>query len=127
MSRRQGSWWGRPHLNDHRLAPELGSGGGPLHVIACHRSVTETQATNLLGFPDATVVSSPFGIYLADNVQKMQFVFLANCRDSVQTRMATQRFFEWLEQAGEAELLAARAKARARIVSAIAKEQSFPV
>lgn len=118
---------GRPHLNDHRLAPELGSGGGPLHVIACHRSVTETQATNLLGFPDATVVSSPFGIYLADNVQKMQFVFLANCRDSVQTRMATQRFFEWLEQAGEAELLAARAKARARIVSAIAKEQSFPV
>jgi hypothetical protein len=118
---------GRPHLNDHRLAPELGSGGGPLHVIACHRSVTETQATNLLGFPDATVVSSPFGIYLADNVQKMQFVFLANCRDSVQTRMATQRFFEWLEQAGEAELLAVRAKARARIVSAIAKEQSFSV
>ena len=59
--------------------------------------------------------------------QKMQFVFLANCRDSVQTRMATQRFFEWLEQAGEAELLAARAKARARIVSPIAKEQSFSV
>lgn len=118
---------GRPHLNDHRLAGELGSLGGPLHVIACHRTVTETQATNLLGFPDATVVSSPFGIYLADNVQKMQFVFLANCRDSVQTRLATQRFFEWLVQAGEAELLATRAKARARIISAIAKEQSSPI
>jgi hypothetical protein len=102
----------------------LGAAGGPLHVIACHRTVSETQATNLLGFPDATVVNSPFGVYLADEVQKVQFVFLANCRDSVQTRLASQRFFEWLDQAGESRLLAARAKARARIVTAIAKEQS---
>lgn len=115
---------GRPHLSDHKSAPELGTAGGPLHVIACHRTVSETQATNLLGFPDATVVSSPFGVYLADEVQKVQFVFLANCRDSVQTRLASQRFFEWLDQAGESQLLAARAKARARIVTAIAKEQS---
>lgn len=115
---------GRPHLSDHKLAKVLKTGGGPLHIIACHRTVTETQATNLLGFPDATVVSSPFGVYLADEVQKMQFVFLANCRDSVQTRLASQRFFEWLDQAGEAQLLADRARARARISAAIAKEQS---
>lgn len=115
---------GRPHLSDHKLAKALKTGGGPLHIIACHRTVTETQATNLLGFPDATVVSSPFGVYLADEVQKTQFVFLANCRDSVQTRLASQRFFEWLDQAGEAQLLAARARARARISAAIAKEQS---
>lgn len=117
---------GRPHLSEHKSAPKLGTAGGPLHVIACHRTVSETQATNLLGFPDATVVSSPFGVYLADEVQKVQFVFLANCRDSVQTRLASQRFFEWLDQAGESQLLAARAKARARIVTAIAKEQSPP-
>ncbi|MES2838869.1 MAG: DUF4062 domain-containing protein [Pseudomonadota bacterium] len=115
---------GRPHLNDHKLVDELGSSGGPLHIIACHRTVTETQATNLLGFPDATVVSGRFGVYLVDDVQKVQFVFLANCRDSVQTRLATQRFFEWLDQAAEGERMATRAKARARIVSAIAKEQS---
>jgi hypothetical protein len=115
---------GRPHLGDYKLAKELNSAAGPLHIIACHRTVTETQATNLLGFPDATVVSSPFGVYLADDVQKMQFVFLANCRDSVQTRLAAQRFFEWLDQAGESELMAARARARARISTAIAKEQS---
>lgn len=116
---------GRPHLLDHKRVQEIGKRGGPLHVIACHRSVTETQATSLLGFPDATVVSSPFGIYVADEVQKTQFVFLANCRDSVQARHAVQRFFEWLSQAGEAQLLAQRALARARIVAAISKEQKI--
>lgn len=115
---------GRPHLGDHKLPDALKSAAGPLHMIACHRSVTETQATNLLGFPDAVVVSSSFGVYLVDEVHKTQFVFLANCRDDVQTRLATQRFFEWLDQASEAKALAQRAMARSRIVAAIAKEQS---
>ena len=114
---------GRPHLQDHLDVSELGAAGGPLHFVACHRTVSETQATNLLGFPDATVISSPFGVYVADKVQKMQFVFLANCRDPSQTRLAVQRFWEWSEQAGESQYLADRAMARARIVSAIANEQ----
>ena len=114
---------GRPHLQDHLSAHALQKVGGPVHLIACHRSVTETQATNLLGFPDATVVSSPFGIYVADEIQKMQFVFLANCRDPSQTRHAVQRFLDWLEQSGEGKYLAERAQARARIVKAIAQEQ----
>lgn len=114
---------GRPHLQDHLSASTLQKVGGPVHLIACHRTVTETQATNLLGFPDATVVSSPFGIYVADEIQKMQFVFLANCRDPSQTRHAVQRFLDWLEQSGEGKYLAERAQARARIVKAIAQEQ----
>lgn len=114
---------GRPHLQDHFSAHALQKVGGPVHLIACHRTVTETQATNLLGFPDATVVSSPFGIYVADEIQKMQFVFLANCRDPSQTRHAVQRFLDWLEQSGEGKYLAERAQARARIVKAIAQEQ----
>lgn len=114
---------GRPHLRDHQLASKLAGADGPLHLIACHRSVSESQATNLLGFPDATVISSPFGVYVADNVQKMQFVFLANCRDPIQTRLGVQRFFEWLDQAGESQLLTKRAKARANIIKAIAREQ----
>jgi len=115
---------GRPHLQDHLLVSELGVVCGPLHIIACHRTVTENQATNLLGFPDATIINSPFGVYVADNVQKMQFVFLANCRDPVQTRLAVQRFWDWLEQSGESDLLAERASARSRIVKIIAKEQN---
>ncbi len=114
---------GRPHLQDHVNVSELDVAGGPIHFVACHRAVTETQATNMLGFPDATVIRSPFGVYIADNVQKMQYVFLANCRDPDQTRLAVQRFWEWSEQAGESRYLAERAMARARIVTAIAREQ----
>jgi hypothetical protein len=113
----------RPHLRDNMDESELDRAGGPIHFVACHRTVTETQATNLLGFPDATVISSPFGVYIADNVQKMQYVFLANCRDPDQTRLAVQRFWNWSEQAGESQYLADRAMARARIVMAIAQEQ----
>ena len=52
----------------------------------------------------------------------MQFAFIVNCRDDANTRHGAQRFFEWLAQTGEEALVSERAKARARIVSAIAKE-----
>ncbi|WP_382328563.1 DUF4062 domain-containing protein [Hydrogenophaga sp. UC242_50] len=113
---------GRPFLEDHQRIDLLASAHGPLHLIACHRGATETQATSLLGFPGATVVSGPFGVFVADDVQKVQFAFLANCRDDTQTRHASQRFFEWLQQTGEAALVARRAVSRARIVKVVAKE-----
>jgi hypothetical protein len=114
---------GRPFLKDHELLELLPkNGGGPVHVIACHKTATETQATALLGFPDAIVATPPFGVYVADPMQKIQFVFIVNCRDSTTTRFGVQRFFEWLETAKEAEPMAQRALARARIVGAIARE-----
>jgi hypothetical protein len=115
---------GRPFLEDHRQVRLLVSAQGPIHLIACHRGATETQATTLLGFPDATVVSGPFGIFVADNVQKMQFAFLTNCRDDTQTRHAAQRFFNWAEQTGEGALIASRAVSRSRIIKVIADELS---
>ena len=114
---------GQPFLRDHTLSGHLkGKRGGPVHVIACQKTATEAQATRLLGFPDATVVSAPFGVFVADNIQKVQFAFIVNCRDEATTRHGVQRFFEWLAQTGEESLVASRATARARIVSAIAKE-----
>lgn len=114
---------GQPFLRDHELHDVLrGNRGGPVHVIACHKTATESQATKLLGFPDATVVTAPFGIFVADNIQKVQFAFIVNCRDEANTRHGTQRFFEWLAQTGEEAFVAERARARARIVRAIAKE-----
>lgn len=115
---------GRPFLEDHLRIQLLASAHGPLHLIACHRGATETQATSLLGFPDATVVSGPFGVFVADDVQKVQFAFLANCRDDSQTRHANQRFFEWLQQTGESARVASRAVSRARIVKVVAKEMN---
>jgi hypothetical protein len=114
---------GQPFLRDHQLEPKLtGKRGGPLHIIACHKTATESQATKLLGFPDATLVAAPFGVFVADPIQKVQFAFLTNCRDEANTRHGLQRFMEWLSQTGEEKLLADRAQARARIVKAIAKE-----
>jgi Domain of unknown function (DUF4062) len=115
---------GQPFLKDHELAPLLKKAGGPVHVIACHKTATETQATALLGFADATLVSAPFGVYVADNVQKVQFVFIVNCRDETTSRYGVQRFFDWLETAGEAAHMARRAQSRARIVAAIAGEDA---
>jgi hypothetical protein len=115
---------GQPFLTDHAIIPELSraKATGPVHLIACHKTVTEAQALRLLGFPDATIVSAPFGVYVADDVQKIQVVLLANCRDETTTRHTTQRFFEWLEQTGEAKRMALRAKSRTKIIEVIAKE-----
>lgn len=114
---------GQPFLSDHKLAKELtNKRGGPIHIIACQKGATEAQAAKFLGFHDAEIVSPPFGVFVADNVQKVQFAFLAGCRDDTTTRHAAQRFFNWLAQTGEDQKLAERAAGRARIVRAIAAE-----
>jgi hypothetical protein len=117
---------GQPFLRDHELAESLTEEiGGPLHVIACYKSATEMQAIKLLGFPDATVVTTLFGVFVADNIQKVQFAFIANCYDETNTRYGVQRFFGWLAQSGEDRYVAERARSRSRIVHAIAKEAAF--
>lgn len=114
---------GQPFLNDYQYADKLVKDCiGPVHIIACHKNATESQAVKMLGFPDAIVVTPPFGIYVADLIQKVQFVFLANCRDDSTTREAVKRLFEWLEQTDEVDQLVERAAARARIVKAVARE-----
>lgn len=119
---------GQPFLRDHLLTGALtGKRGGPVHIIACHKNATETQAAKLLGFPDATFVSAPFGIFAADPIQKVQFAFITNCRDDANTRHGLQRFMEWLSQTGEDVLMAERALARSRIIAAIAREAKSPL
>src|SRR5664280_3834900 len=86
------------------------------------RQATEGQAVRQLGFPDATVVSTPFGVYVADKIQKIQLAFLSNCRDPTSTMYQVQRVFDWIEEVGEGPLILDRAASRARIVTAIAGE-----
>jgi hypothetical protein len=114
---------GQPFLYDYQFANLLSrSISGPIHLIACSRGVTEAQAIRQLGFPDATFVTTPFGVYVADDVQKIQIVFVAQCRDSTTTRHGLQRMFDWLEQSGETDLMAKRAKSRKRIVKLFQRE-----
>lgn len=116
---------GQPFLKDHLLHEEMkGTGSGPVHVIACQKNVTETQAMGLLGFPDATIVSGAFGIYVADNVQKIQLCFISHCRDSASTKHGLHKLFEWLLRTGEDKHLAKRAVSRSKILKTIAAELS---
>ncbi|NTV28393.1 MAG: hypothetical protein HGA93_06950 [Methanothrix sp.] len=114
---------GQPFLHDYKTAHLLNEDKvGPVHFIACNRSVTETQAMKQLGFPDATIVSTSFGVYVADNIQKIQLIFISNCRDETTTRNGLDEVFRWLEKSGEEERLGKRATARRRIIDAIWQE-----
>jgi hypothetical protein len=112
---------GQPHLQDHRLSERLKKfHGGPVHVVACHKGNTESQARAMLGFPDATVVSAPFGIYVADPVQSIQLVLIAQCRDETSTRIGVGRFLEWLEAAKQVDDLVRLSAKRRSVVHVLA-------
>lgn len=116
---------GQPFLIDHQIAKKLPNEiAGPVHLIACQKSVSESQALRQLGFPDAVLVVAPFGVYVADDVQKVQMVFVANCRDETTTQHRVQRFLEWLSQEREDRFLAKRAAARRRISDLIGQEST---
>ncbi len=116
---------GRPFHRDYVVAPALGTRkGGPIHIFACHRGVTERQAADLLGQPDVVTVNTLFGVLAVDRSSKVQCLFLRDCRDETTTRHAVQRAFDWLERSGEDQVLAKRGASRARIVKAIAAENS---
>lgn len=114
---------GRPQLQDHVLCGgvKYNKVPGPIHIIACHRNITETQALSVLGFPDAVIIKSGFGVYVADNIQKCQLVFFDECRDSVSTKHKAQMFFDWLELSDEGAEMLERANARRKIIAEIVK------
>ena len=115
---------GQPFLRDHQFASLLSSGvGGPVHFVACHRGVTEAQGLPQVGFPEAIIVSPPFGLYVADEVQKIQMLFLADCRDPTTTRSRVDEAREWLDRAQEAPELRRRAEERSQVLRAIASVQ----
>ncbi len=112
---------GQPHLSDHALYGSLTKlHGGPIYLVACQKGVTEAQARTMLGFPDATVVSPPFGIYVVDPVQSIQLVLIAQCRDETSTQLGVQRFLEWLDETEQAEALVRHAAKRKVVVGALA-------
>ena len=97
-----------------------------MHFIPCHRTVTERQAVGRVGCPDVTVLAPPFGVFLADNIQKTQFLLIKNCRDVASTRRGIHGAIQWLESTDEGNLLLARAAARARILAVIKECQREP-
>ena len=110
---------GQPHLADHSLHGALAKvDGGPIHLVACHKGVTGSQARTMLGFPDVTVVSPPFGVYVVDPIQSIQLVLLAQCRDATNTKLGVQRFLEWLDKSEQSAALIQHAAKRKQVVKA---------
>lgn len=114
---------GRPYLRDHEI-PLKGTGdvAGPVHVIACHKSCTESQVSSFMGHPDLFIVQAPFGFFVADLVSFVQTFFLVSCRDETSTRVAARRMFDWIDQSGELGRLVDRARSRKAILAAVARE-----
>lgn len=116
---------GQPFVHDHELVPHLArSTFGPVHVIGCSKGVTEAQAMRIRGIPDCTLVKTDFGVYLADNIQKVQMFFLANCTDLTATESGLQEMFLWLNRAEELEDVVKRAQSRRKILDTVASELS---
>jgi hypothetical protein len=115
---------GQPFLSDHELHSELKKARavGPIHLVACPKTVTEAQALRMLGFPDATIVSDSFGVHVADNIQKIQIVLLKECVSPSAIRRQLAAWFEFLRRQGEDQFVLARARSRFRIIEAVAKE-----
>lgn len=114
---------GQPFLEDHKIISNIKIDfEGPVHIIGCHKSITETQAMKILGFPDAVVLKTHFGIYVADNIQKIQMIFISNCTDTERTRSGFQQMYEWLTSTNELDSLIERAESRKKIIDVIAKE-----
>jgi hypothetical protein len=114
---------GQPFLIDHKLHAELKkSKAGPIHLVACPKTVTESQALRMLGFPDATIVSDSFGIHIADNIQKIQIVLLKECVSPSAIRRQLAAWFEFLRRQGEDKFVLDRAQRRFRIIETVAKE-----
>jgi hypothetical protein len=111
---------GRPYLRDHELP--LDGGAGPVHIIACHKSCSESQVNSFMGHPDLFTVKAPFGFFVADLVSFVQTFFLVSCRDETSTKVALRRMFDWIEQSGELGRILARGRSRRAILAAIAGE-----
>ena len=114
---------GQPFLLDHKLHAELKKPkAGPIHLVACPKGVTENQALNMLGFPDATIVADSFGVHIADNIQKIQIVLLKECVSPSAIRLQLAKWFQFLRRTGEDRYVLERARARFRIIEAVANE-----
>jgi Domain of unknown function (DUF4062) len=116
---------GRPYLEDHTILGRKGMNEvvGPLHVILCHKNITESQVISFMGHPDLFIVRAANGFFVADRISFVQALFLMNAIDDDAIRVSLQGIFEWIEsQAQEMGNIVARAHSRAAILRTMAGE-----
>lgn len=120
---------GRPYLLDHTSLAATGDVdlAGPVHLIACHKSCTESQIFSFMGHPDVYIVQAPFGFFAADLSSFAQTFFLTDCRDRSDTAWELKEMFDWIAKADEQKAIVERARSRQRILQVVRAEiDSYP-
>ncbi|MDN5105038.1 hypothetical protein O8C79_07030 [Aliarcobacter butzleri] len=113
---------GQPFLYDYLDVEEMKKNDeiGPVHIIGCYGSITESQVKKILGFNDAIILKSSFGIYVADRVSQIQMIFIEKCQNKDIVKKNIASFFDWLsidiKQEKMDEKIKFRAKKRFKIV-----------
>ena len=110
---------GQVFRDDHAAMPRKGNLCGPVHVVACQRGVTRGQARKLLGVEDATYIDTPFGVFMADELQQVQVFLVKDCRDPTATRTNLAACIAWLKQGAQVAKVGARARLRKTLVTAL--------
>src|SRR5260370_24578940 len=94
--------------------------GGTLHVILCHKNITESQVISFMGHPDLFIVRPATSFFVADRITFVQAIFLMNAIDEDAIRANLQSMFEWVEsQAQEMGNVVAPGRSPAAILRAM--------
>lgn len=116
----------RPFLEEYTLLddyPKLKK--GIIHFIAVYGSATEIQAKNLVGYPDLTVIKTPFGFYLWDKIRHIQLFFLSKCINREKIRSKILEVRNWIKASRELDNILRRAEGRYQINQTIKKVQKY--
>lgn len=115
---------GQPHLRDHERASQIGDDApGIIHLIGCHRGVTRTQATRLIGTPDAIAIESEFGVLAVDVATQNQYILLRHCADADSIRSRITQLDQWLLSSEFGRKLEQRAATRVQLLRLMAEVQ----
>lgn len=116
---------GRPFLNDQDLIDLKKSKPGPIHFIGVYGNATETQAKNLLGYPDVSLIKDEFGLYVWEQNTHIQMVFLSNCRTPEAVEANLLLFNKWCKTTDEYPKILKRGNARYHILKSILEAQEI--
>jgi hypothetical protein len=83
---------------DHLQAAQGTRALGPIHIVAVHKRVTESQIRAHVGNPDIAIIRTSFGYFSQDRSQATQVAYLTDITDSTVARRRAHELLVWLGQ-----------------------------
>ena len=116
---------GRPFMHDYEILSKEKKEQGVIHFIAVYGNATETQAKDLVGYPDLTVIKTPFGFYLWEHIVHIQIFFLVKCVNGPTIGTRISELINWLNSSKESSKIVPRAQGRLLILKAMKQSQEL--